>query len=158
MTRERMHPEDARRETALAIYLHYKGSPSQPYAIELADQFLSTLARTSKTGPEPNADYRVRLEMERADKAEADCRQWADRYEAKRKEWARSLAKWANIIGCGLSTDQPELLIIIDHQLEAGLKSESRAKGLEEAIRLHMRKTKPSVANAADHALWDLVK
>lgn len=52
MTQERMHPEDARRETALELYALYIATgtddPSHKAAIQEADEFLAELARTAK--------------------------------------------------------------------------------------------------------------
>ena len=65
---------------------------------------------------------------------EADVERWQRNYNCKLLEWDKSLMKWRGIIGCGLSTNQPELLIVIDAALEQGAKDAARVKELETEV------------------------
>ena len=155
MAQERMHHEDARREMAMRVWdccsTDMEVEHAVQWAVEVADAILAELDRTAKpeaepihvgmaATPESNPDYRVRLETERADKAEADLR-------TARENLKKADDRWAN--EQEVSARHLAKTIILD----------ARVKELEDEIRRHQISF-PSLVrpSKADARLWELVK
>ena len=139
MTQERMHPEDLKALVAgmmLATCGDSFTNSDMLAAIDGAETLLVELSPTTPT-PESNADYRVRLEMERADKAEADLK-------TARENLKKADDRWAN--EQEVSARHLAKTIILD----------ARVKKLEEAIRFHESR-RIGGPSRVDMELWDMV-
>ena len=138
MTQERMHPEDLRSIVA-SIFMSNGKNESYCDAVYCADKILK-VCRYTATQPESNHDYRVRLEMERADNYEADLK-------TARENLKKADDRWAN--EQEVSARHLAKTIILD----------ARVKELEDEIRRHQISF-PSLVrpSKADARLWELVK
>ena len=137
MTQERMHPEDLRSIVA-SIFMSNGKNESYCDAVYCADKILK-VCRYTATQPESDHDYRVRLEMERADKAEADLK-------TARENIKKADDRWAN--EQEVSARHLAKTIILD----------ARVKKLEEAIRFHeLELRRIGGPSRADMELWDMV-
>ena len=137
MTQERMHPEDLRSIVA-SIFMSNGKKETYCDAVYCADEIL-TVCRNTATQPESDHDYRVRLEMERADKYEADLK-------TARENLKKADDRWAN--EQEVSARHLAKTIILD----------ARVKKLEEAIRFHeLELRRIGGPSRADMELWDMV-